>query len=375
MADPNAAGSSSSPSPRLAKPGTAAEAIDAARYDVERDNVALGSDDAGEVDVIAATLLYLAILLSLVLLGFGVYFFSKGQLPVLLGIGALATLLSLMALGVARTIRRGASQTAEVEAQVARSLSPVLQLVQEQARLLARIESNTLLSERGKQVAYRDRDREAIRRAIDDDLLQGDFTSARQLADEFEQTFGYKDEADRIREMIRQRLKDHREHEIEDSGALVDRLCREERWNDAFSEADKLIGRYGSDMQVRLLRTRIEERRQQKKVELVKQFHDARYRHDHDAASDLLHRLDLYLTPEEGRQLAESAREVFKGKLINLRDRFTSAMHRHDFSDALRIGETIKREFPNSQLASEVRKHEPQIREAAGVAPEEESPV
>jgi hypothetical protein len=86
---------------------------------------------------------------------------------------------------------------------------------------------------------------------------------------------------------------------------------------------------------------------------------------------ELLRRLDSYLSPEEGQQLADSAREVFRGRLLRLRDQFTQAMHDHDFVEAIRIGEVIKRYFPNSKLAHEVRSHEPRLREAAGVEPEE----
>ena len=88
---------------------------------------------------------------------------------------------------------------------------------------------------------------------------------------------------------------------------------------------------------------------------------------------EVLRRLDMYLTPEEGQQLAETAKEVFRGRLKRLKDQFTQAMHQHDFLEALRLGEVIKNEFPNSKLAQEVRDHQPKLREAAGVEPEEAS--
>ena len=204
---------------------------------------------------------------------------------------------------------------------------------------------------------------------FDDDYRSG----ARTLIDEMEKAFGYSAEADRFREEIRGRIATEREREIQEARLTIDRLSREERWVDAIKSADRLIGKYGGDIEVRLLRTRIEERRQTRKIELVQAFHDARTKPDPDLAMDLLRQLDTYLTPEEGQQLADSAREVFKGRLLGLRDQFMQAMHGHDFSEAIRIGELIKRDFPNSKLAQEVKAHEPRLREAAGVAPEEAS--
>ena len=124
-------------------------------------------------------------------------------------------------------------------------------------------------------------------------------------------------------------------------------------------------------MDAKLLRTRIEERRQNKKVELVQKFHESVDRKDVDESASLIRRLDSYLTPEEGRQLAEAARSVFKDRLMRLREQFSRAMQDKDYSEAIRVGEIIKRDFPNSQLAKEVRDHEPRVREAAGVSSED----
>ena len=317
---------------------------------------------------IAPLLLIAAAVLAMTLLGFGIYRAAQFGTYTALSAGGAALAATLAAAGVAAAIlhtsRAGATLSDTVEA---------LRVgVHEATVAIRRVEDNTLISERGKQVAYRDRDREAVRRAIEEDLMKGDYASARQLADEFEKAFGYKNEAERFREEIRRRLDDHRGHEIGDATSRVDDLCEAERWSDAYAEADRLIAKYDNEMRVRLLRTRIEEKRQQRKLALVNQFRSAHQRGDAEAGAALLKRLDAYLTPDEGRQLESEAREVFKERLLKLKEQYSECMHKREFSEALRLGGIIKRDYPNSQLAKEVSEHEPRLREKAGIEPAEE---
>lgn len=335
---------------------------------------ASGSSGAGS-DPLTSTAFALLFLLSLGLLGWGVYLAAERVTWNILAAGAMATVGVLAAWPIVRAISRSGRNASHLAEILEDQLRPMRHDLTHCLLTLRGVEENSKISELAKRVAYREQDRDAIRRAIEEDLLAGDFAGARTLADEMEKAFGYKEEAQRFREEVRNRVTSERDRELEDARLQIDRLCNEERWADAFNAADRVISRFDNDIQVRLLRTRIEEKRQNRKVELVKRFHASVGRRDVDEATELIKRLDTYLTPEEGQQLSESAKEVFKGKLLKLRDQFMTAMHQHQFSEALRIGDNIKRDFPNSQLAREVKQHEPQLREAAGVAPEEESVV
>ena len=326
-----------------------------------------GRDAAGLTNAIYPLLL----LLALGLLGWGIWLAAaRGDWSVLPA-GALGTIGVLAAWPIAASLSRGTPSGRTLSGSAEAELTSMRRALEEALRALRAVEQNSLISERAKQVAFRERDRAAIRKAIEEDLNTGDYAGARQLADAMEASFGYKAEADHFRAEIAARQANMRGRELDMARHEVDRLCREERWADAFAHADAAIHKHGGEIEARLLRTRVEERRQTRKVELVKAFHAARLKPDPDEAMDLLKRLDAYLTPEEGQHLADSAREVFKGRLLQLRDEFSRAMHGHDYDEALRIGATIKRDFPNSQLAREVREHEPRLREAAGVAPEE----
>ena len=316
-------------------------------------------------------LFVLLVLASLGLLAWGIYLAAQRVTWSVLAGGAAATAASLAAWPLARGLAQVAGQLARLDQNLGDALRPVRHNTDAAVAVLRKIEANSAISERAKRVAYRGKDRDAMRRAIEEDLTGGDYSGARRLADEMEKSFGYADEADRVREEVRVRLAGERERELADARAGVDRLCKDEKWVDAFALSDRIIAKFGGDMDAKLLRTRIEERRQNKKVELVQKFHASVERKDVDEAASLIRRLDAYLTPEEGRQLAEAAREVFKNRLLRLREQFAAAMQQHDYSEAIRVGEIIKRDFPNSQLAKEVRDHEPRVREAAGVSSED----
>ncbi len=326
------------------------------------------------IGTVATLLLVLALLCALALVGFGIWIGRRGEGWAMLAAGGAATAAVLAAAGVARAVAgvaRHLADTASLDRlgeRFSTELQPARADLDRCVKAIEQVGDHTLISDRAKRVAYRDRDRDAVRRAIEEDLINGDHASARQLADEFEKAFGYKAEAERFREEIRSRAEASRANELDAATARLDRMCEEERWSEAFTEYDRLLERFGGDAKVRLLKTRIEERRQQRKVALVKQFHVARRGKDMEQAADLLKQLDVYLTPEEGDQLQADAREVFRSRLMSLRDRFSTSMRDRDFTEALRVGMIIRREFPNSQLAKEVESHEPELRKAAGAA-------
>ena len=66
----------------------------------------------------------------------------------------------------------------------------VNQRLEQLVTLMGRISEQQLLSDRARSVAFRDKDREAIRTAINEELLQGEWEAAFALADQFEQAAG-----------------------------------------------------------------------------------------------------------------------------------------------------------------------------------------
>jgi hypothetical protein len=98
----------------------------------------------------------------------------------------------------------------------------------------------------------------------------------------------------------------------------------------------------------------IEARRAAKKKSLQDAWAEAVKNHDVDGSIEILKHLDQYLTPAEAEGMQETARTVFKEKIGLLRDQIRQLVQDHRWADAVRLGETIMTDFPNSRMAQEV---------------------
>jgi outer membrane protein assembly factor BamD (BamD/ComL family) len=74
-----------------------------------------------------------------------------------------------------------------------------------------------------------------------------------------------------------------------------------------------------------------------------------------DGSIEILKRLDNYLTPVEAESMQETVRHLFKEKLNNLKNEFSNAVQEKRWNEAIRIGETVTQDFPNSRIALEVK--------------------
>jgi hypothetical protein len=69
----------------------------------------------------------------------------------------------------------------------------------------------------------------------------------------------------------------------------------------------------------------------------------------------LLKQLDRYMSHDEASRLAGVAQEVIHRHRDSLGRRFREAVSGHQWSEATQLGEAIVAEFPNTQMANEVR--------------------
>jgi hypothetical protein len=244
------------------------------------------------------------------------------------------------------------------------SLSVLLNLISEQQ----------LISERGKSVAFREKDLEAVRRALQEEIARKDWEAALKLADEIENGFGYKHEADHFRDDINGKRNEIQRQKIAELLAPVDRYIQAEAWGSALQEAQQLMVSYPDDSQVQRLPEEIESRRQMRKAQLRQSWDEAVNRHDVDGSIEILKRLDLYLTPAEAESMQEIARNVFREKRETLRTRFALAVQEHNWSLAIRLGDEIMQDFPNTRIAQEVREKMEALRKRAE-EPEAMSPA
>jgi hypothetical protein len=221
--------------------------------------------------------------------------------------------------------------------------------------ILNEIHESGMLSDRAKAVAYREKDRDALRRAIREDMAKRDWEAALVLADDMERVFGYRQEAQKFRDEINKVQEDVIRRHVNEGLALVDRHCRAEAWSDALREAERMQSAFRGDPQVMSLPQDIERRRQQHKNQLYASFQDAMSRKDNDGAIEILKKLDMYLTRTEADQMQDTVRNLFKEKIHDLRTRFALAVQDHKWAESVRVGEEIVRDFPNSGIAREVK--------------------
>lgn len=313
------------------------------------------------------TWMYAVVLVfALGLLGWGIYLAARGAGDrVILAAGALGTLATLLVWFL--TINLRASRD-EALARLDRSFAPLHERMQHLSVLLNQISEQQLISERAKAIAFRESEREALRRAIREEMARRDYDAALALANDIETAFGYKAEADRLREEIQAERQSEVRRHVAEAIAVIDRHCRTEQWTLALREAERIMASYPEDPEAQSLPQEIEARRQAYKQELLDSWNDAVQRHDVDGSIEILKRLDLYLTPAEAESMQETARQVFKDKLLLLGQQFTLAMRDHQWDDAIRLGEAIVREFPNSRMAQEVREKMDLLHQKAGEA-------
>jgi hypothetical protein len=248
------------------------------------------------------------------------------------------------------------------------TMQPVVERIDQMAILVNMISEQLLLSDRAKAVAFRVKDREALRRAISEEMAKQDWEAALALADDIEKNFGYRGEAERVRGEIELARTENMRRQIADVMGTIDRHTRAEQWSAALRESERLTQMFPDNEQVRNLPVEIENRRQNHKRQLMASWTDAVARHDVDGSIEILKQLDTYLTPAEAESMQETARSVFKEKLANLGKQFSTAVQDHRWIEAIRTGEQVMREFPNSRIAQEVRENMDSLRQRAGEA-------
>ena len=234
-------------------------------------------------------------------------------------------------------------------------LQPLTDRLDQLAILLNLMSEQQLLSDRAISIAYSDKDRDALRRAVQEDMGRQDWDAALSLVDEMERAFGNKTEAISLRTAISERRQELVRKQITEVVQIIDKHTRTEQWNAAVREAEKLMSQFPDNEQVKNLPHEIESRRQAFKKQLIQNWHEAVARHDNDGSIEILKQLDPYLMPSEAQSMQDTVRSVFKEKLNNTGAQFATAIKEQRWSDAIRIGEGISKDFPNSRIAQEVR--------------------
>lgn len=262
-----------------------------------------------------------------------------------------ALMWSIVIYGLVRVVAAGQGATTSLGSRIDR----IETLMDETSRGIRELAELAPLSDRAKRLLHRDREVEALREAIHEDIIRQDYTRAEDLAKTVETELGYGAEAAELRAEIAKSRNATVEEKIDLAIARIDELCNERKWARALRETQRVLRLFPNNPKVAALPDRIMEARNNVKRQLLQAYGEAVRKNDVDSGVKLLQELDTYLTPQEGAALQESARGVFKARLHNLGVQFAICVTDQRWQDAITAGEAIIAEFPNSRFAQEVR--------------------
>ena len=267
----------------------------------------------------------------------------------LLGMGVLGVIIAAATYPIASSLSAGggAEGTGQVET------------------LLKQTSDRLMVSDTAKRIAYRQQDREVLRRAVREDIEKGDFDAAVLIVDELSSTYGYREEAEQYRDQILAARASSQEQRISQAVTTVEELLAMKEWDKSRAEVDKLQRLFPDSVRIRELPQRVKDSFEQYKHDLERSFLEASERDDVDQAMQLLKELDLYLTEREAEPFRETARGVIGKARENLGVQFKIAVHDREWIRAVRVGEQIIREFPNTKMSEEVRSRLDLLRERA----------
>jgi hypothetical protein len=234
-------------------------------------------------------------------------------------------------------------------------LENILQTLNTSRTLLGEISHGVRLSEAAKAIVFRDQDRKSLSEAVLDKLHQSDYDATFAIIDNIAHRTGYENLAQELKHQADVYRNASQEEQINQVISYIERLCDEHQWTKATMQAQRLIKSNPNHLRVQALPDMIANRREERKRELLRAWDDAVKRGATDESIEILRELDLYLTPNEGLALQESARDVFRNKLHELGVQFSMAVTEKRWADALATGEQIMQDFPNSRMAQEIR--------------------
>ncbi|MFG0305445.1 MAG: hypothetical protein ACF8Q5_04445 [Phycisphaerales bacterium JB040] len=227
-------------------------------------------------------------------------------------------------------------------------LHELLLAIREQSELGA-------LSDDARRVMNRQRERDLLRRAIEEDIQSHDYEAAMILVKELAERFGYRADAEEFRHRIETSRFQTQQHKIASDISRLDRIIQDRDWDEAMAEAARITRLYPESDRVSGLRHRVETARQRHKEELERRFLRAADEEDTTEALQLLKELDQYLTEEEAEPFQEVARGVVGKARENLGVKFKLAVKDKRWSEAADVGQKIIDEFPNTRMAEEIR--------------------
>jgi len=298
------------------------------------------------------------------------HWFTLAQWILLIVAELIAIVAAFVGYGLVRilagTVRAGDSAAAR--------LSRVETLLVDQAESAKKLIDIAGLSDQAKSLLFREREIEAFREIVQEDVMRQDYQTAEALIDTVEKRLGYADEAARLRDELSESKKATLDEKIDAAVGRIQSFIDRCQWAQATRAAERIMRLFPDNPKIASLPERIESGRAAHKRDVLQQYDEAVRKNDVDEGIKLLKELDLYLTPQEAAAYKESARGVFKARLHQLGVQFAIRVADQQWDEAIRAGQDIIREFPNSRMAEEVREKMDVLRSYAEASAQAELP-
>jgi len=227
------------------------------------------------------------------------------------------------------------------------------------------LNENILLSEEAKSIAFRDKDLQALRQAIEEEIVAKDWEAAIYLADQMELKFGAKQEAQTLRQKARQSRDGDRNEQLAMAMAKYEDALNSLECESAENQLTQIQADFPDNPQIADLPEKMEIAKTARKKWLLQQWDQAVQSNEIDQGIEILRELDKFLTSSEVAAFEESARGVFKAKLHNLGVEFSLLVAEKVWDRALKVAEEIVSEFPNTRMAHEINQGLPNLRAKA----------
>ncbi|MBX3323844.1 MAG: hypothetical protein KF757_12730 [Phycisphaeraceae bacterium] len=237
--------------------------------------------------------------------------------------------------------------------------------VGELVRAIEQLAKEQVLSDDARRVLNRGRERELLRRAIEEDISAEDWDAAMVLVKELAERFGYRTDAENFRSRIETARYQTLERRVDEAIRGLDGMIVGRRWEDALSEAARISRLYPDSPRIEGLRHRVVQAQARYKQDLERRFLLASEQDRAEEALSLLKELDHYLTEPEAEPYREVAKGVIGKARENLGVQFKLAVQDRQWARAADVGDRIIAEFPNSRMAQEIREMIDGIRERA----------
>jgi hypothetical protein len=234
-------------------------------------------------------------------------------------------------------------------------LDNLAELLVRNNNLLTQVTQAVHLSDAAKEIVFQQTEQMHLGEAALNKLHQHDFEAAEVMIIAMEQTPRYKELGARLRKMAEKYHTATEEGRVQQIIAHVDQLMDQAFWAQAAVQIENLIKMFPYSDKAKSMTSRLQERKDMRKGELLYEWDKAVLSKETDRSLDILKELDQYLTPSEALALQESASTVFRTKLHNLGVQFTMSVTERKWADAFETGRRIVQDFPNSRMAIEIR--------------------